>query len=244
MREAIAKREADFARGIQKYAENAKRAEAMDKALAPYQQFLAVNGSSPSESIKSVLQTASLLQMGSPAQKAQATVQLIKNFGVDVSAVDQLLVGENPEQLQQQDRVHQAVQQAVAPYQQMMQQWQQSQQAQQAQLQNQVGQEINQFASDPKNEFYMDVRNDMADLMDLAAQRGQEMSLEEAYRRACAMNPQVAQVMESRKAAQQLESKRRAATSVAGSPGGTPSANAPTSIRAALAAAWDDAGRM
>jgi hypothetical protein len=44
VKDDLVKREKDFAAGIQKYAESAKRAEAMDRTLAPYAQLFAING--------------------------------------------------------------------------------------------------------------------------------------------------------------------------------------------------------
>src|SRR6056297_2018800 len=92
---AIAKREEDYSRGVKMYADNAKRAQAMDKTLAPYQQLFAMNGG-PQNTIPGLLQTASVLQMGAPAQKAQIVAQLVKQFGVDVRALDNALVGQGP----------------------------------------------------------------------------------------------------------------------------------------------------
>ena len=45
--------------------------------------------------------------------------------------------------------------------------------------------EVESFGSD--KDFFEDVREDMADLLDLAAKRGLDLSLEQAYERACKM---------------------------------------------------------
>jgi hypothetical protein len=103
--------------------------------------------------------------------------------------------------------------------------------------------EIEMFSKDPKNEFYNDVRSDMADLLDLANNRGQDMTLQQAYDKACAMHPQISQIMASRAARNNAQDKRRAAASISGSPGGPGEAAEPTSTRAALEAAWENAGR-
>lgn len=231
----IRKREQDYERGVMKYAEGAKRAQAMDKVLSPYSQFFAMNGG-PGQTIPGVLQTASVLQMGSPIQKAQTVAQLIKQFGVDVSTLDGLLVGEQP-QADPNQMVAQLVDQRLQAFQQQ-QQAQQAQRAQQA-----IGSEIDQFSNDPKNEFYNDVSGDMADLLEVTANRGQAMTLQEAYERACAMNPQVSQILAARKAQSSVNTKRKAAVSVTGSPGGPGTSEAPNSLRSALEQAWDTAGR-
>jgi hypothetical protein len=241
MKEAIAKREKDFAVGIQKYAENAKRAQAMDDVLKPYESLFTTNGG-PQNTIKALLSTGATLQMGSPMQKVNMVAQIIKEFGVDVPTLDQVLVGEQPEQPPAGDPqyvqqvVQQAVQQAVAPYQQAQQQAVQ-------QSQQQVQNELVTFATNPKNEFYHDVKLDMADILDLAAQRGLELSLEDAYERACLMNPEVSRVMNSRTQQQQVQRKRRASVSVSGSPAGPGAAPDPANLRGAIEAAWDNVGR-
>jgi len=243
MRDEITKREADFQRGIQKYAENANRAEAMDNVLAPYQQLFAMNGGAQ-ETLPGLLQTASVLQMGSQPQKAQMLANLIQQFGVDIPTLDGVLSGQGvPQEMQQQDAVQQAVQQAIAPYQQQLQQ-QRVQQEQAVQYQQQeIQSDIQRFASDPKNEFYNDVRSSMADIMDLAANQGREMTLGQAYQTACQLNPEIAKIQAARQSARAAQQARRAGSSISGTPGGQGDVMAPDSMRGAIEDAWDNAGR-
>lgn len=246
MKDAIAKRERDYAVGIQKHAEGAKRAAQMDQVLSPYRQYFAINGNNPAKTVSELLQTAASLHSGAPLQKAQQVVNLIHQFGVDVQAVDKLLVGETPDQPApaQDHAIQQAVQQAVAPYQQHMQQIQQAQAQQTQKAQGAAMDELQRFSQDPKNEFFRDVRMDMADILDFAAKRGMDMSLEDAYHRACQLHPEVSKVIGSRVQQQTVQRKRRASSSVAGSPGGPGGAQAPVDMRGAIEQAWDNAGRM
>jgi len=243
VRKEIAKRERDYAQGIQKYAESAKRAEAMDRTLAPYQQLFAMNGGA-SNFMPGLMQTASVLQMGAPAQKAEMVANLIKQFGVDIRTLDNMLVGEAPPpEVQQQSAVQQAVQQAVAPYQQHMQQIEQQRQYQAQAAQQEVANEVQHFAQTPENEFYHDVKMEMADILDLAANRGREMSMQEAYEQACQLNPQIRQIVQGRQSQQSVQNKRRAGSSIHGTLGGDGSSSAPDSTRAAIEMAWEQAGR-
>jgi hypothetical protein len=130
----------------------------------------------------------------------------------------------------------------LGPMQQQLQGYQQREQYQAQQAQGQVAQEVTQFGS--SNEFYNDVRGDMADLLDMAANRGREMSMEEAYNLACNNHPQISKIMSGRTSQQTVDTKRRAASSIQGSPGGAMSKGAPNSTMAALNDAWDGAGRM
>jgi hypothetical protein len=52
-----------------------------------------------------------------------------------------------------------------------------------------------------KAEFLDDVREDMADLLEGAARRGVALTMEEAYDRACHMNPDIRRVLQQRESA-------------------------------------------
>jgi len=241
VRKELAKREADYERGIVKYAQNAKRAEAMDQVLQPYQQLFAMNGG-PGNTLPGLLQTASVLQMGAPAQKAELVANLIKQFGVDVRALDNALVGQKPPaDMQKQSELEQILNQRLQPLQQQLQQYQQRDQQQKEQEKQAIQQELKEFAAG--HEFYDDVKNDMADLMEMSANRGRAMSMEEAYNIACSTHPSIAKIMTARQAKESTANRQRAASSVRGSMGGSLDAE-PDSRLAALNAAWDNAGRM
>jgi hypothetical protein len=213
----------------------------MDRALQPYQQLFQMNGGA-SQMLPDLLQTASLLQMGSPAQKAETAARIIKQFGVDIGTLDNLLVGQAPPaEVQQQSQLDQMLNQKLAPLQQQLQQYQQREQQMQQRTQHEIQSELNSFANE--HEFYDDLKNDMADLMDLAANRGREMSLKQAYDLAASQHPVISGIISGRASKQQVQTKRNAASSVSGSPGGSMSAPK-DSISAALLDAWDNAGRM
>lgn len=109
-------------------------------------------------------------------------------------------------------------------------------------MQAEMGNTIQQFANDPANEFYSDVQGDMADIMDMAAARGQKLGLKEAYDKACLMHPTISQITQNRQAQAAVQQKRQAASSIHGGPGGA-QVTQPGSITAALNDAWDNAGR-
>lgn len=54
----------------------------------------------------------------------------------------------------------------------------------------------------------------MADMFDLATKRGQKISLQDAYDKAVAINPQISGVLNKRQTAQSLTQKRNASSSV------------------------------
>jgi hypothetical protein len=103
------------------------------------------------------------------------------------------------------------------------------------------------FADDPANEFFDDVKDTMADLLEVSAKQGKQMDLPTAYKRATMMHSEIADVIADRqlrekaaaKSAAALKAKKRA-VSVTGAParelatGGRPVGN---DLRADLEAA-------
>ena len=226
----------------QKYGQSYQRTQQMDKALAPFSQYFQMNGGA-GQTIQSLLQTGSMLQMGTPQQKAAMTAQIIKQFGIDINTLDSMLVGEAPApEQQQQQQFEQMLNQKLQPLQQQLQTYQQREQYEQKVQQHQVGTEIQQFAS--KNEFYNDVRADMADLLDLAANRNRPMDMDEAYRIACSQHPTISKIIAARGSQETVNRKRQAASSIRGNPGGDSMSSGASSISAALNDAWDSVGRV
>ncbi len=236
IRKEMARREQNYEQGIMKYAEDAKRAKAVDAMVQPYQQYLAMAGQPPADTIGQLLQTASVLQMGTPVQRAQQIAQIINQFGVDIETLDHILSGSGAPPPAPEQYITQAVQQAIQPYQQFMSQFEQQQQIASQQKMVQLQSELGQF--EQTHEFYKDVRADMADILDLAAARNMDMPLEEVYRRACLMHPEVSQILEAR-GRQPTPRQRAAATSLRGAPGGVEVDAEPEDLRAAIAKAWD-----
>ena len=241
VQESIAQREKDYEAGIVKYSQNAKRAEGMDQVLAPYQALFSANGG-PGQTLPGLLQTASMLQLGSAPQKAQAISQLIKQFGVDIRTLDNLIVGQPvPAAVQQRTELEQMFNERLAPLQQQLQHYQTRDQQVEQQETARVTADINAFGE--SHEFYADVRMDMADLMDMAVNRGRPMTLEEAYSTACTAHPQISKMIAGRVAQQTVADKRNAASSIHGSPGGVMGSAAAGSVAAALGDAWDNYGQ-
>jgi hypothetical protein len=136
----------------------------------------------------SVLQTAAVLHMGAPQQKAALVAQLISAYGIDVDAVNAVMQGQAPAQhaLQQPPQdVSKLVQQELA---------RQTRAASEAK----AAQAWAEFqASAP--EFLEDVKDDMRLILERAGNGN--MTYQQAYDRACRLNENVASVLEARKAA-------------------------------------------
>jgi len=241
MREAIALREKQFNDGIVKYAADAKRAREMDGVLGQYQHYFAMTGEPVGKTVNDLLRVASNLYAAPANQKANIIAGLINQYGVPIDVLDSILAGENP-RVPQADVIDQRIQQAVQPFQQIIQSFQQREQQEAQRTQQQIAGELQQFAA--KNEFYSDVAEDMADFLDIAAKNGRSMTLDEAYQRACNLNPQISQILAARTKAP-TPGQQRAASTLRGQGLGGPGASAePGSLHDAIAQAWDSVGRV
>lgn len=234
-RDHITAREAEVERVLRNSSEARKSHQVIGNMHQTYGALMASEGwQHPLEAFDNVMQTVSQLKMGSPEQRAQTMANLINHFGVDISSLDNALVGEAPpEEVQQQSQMQQMIDQRMAPVNQMMGNLANLQQQKMVESNQQVSQEVEQFGA--QAEFMNVVRGDMADLMDMATQRGQQMTLQDAYDKACQINPQVQQALQQR-----MAQKQAAASSVAGRGQGGTGEKKPQSLHDQLVAAWDD----
>ena len=99
-------------------------------------------------------------------------------------------------------------------------------------------------------EFGNDVREDMADLMETASKRGQNLTLEEAYKKACLLNDRVRTVLQGRLQAQgaqqQTQAAQRAKAAAVSVSGAAPKGalqQPSTDVRSAIEAAIVQAAR-
>lgn len=249
VRSEIARRETEVQRTLQETAEARKTAEAVMRTIAPYEAFIKAENSNPLQAIDNLMSTAARLRTGTAPELAQMVAGIVQQFGIGrfgntfIEQLDSALAGQTPRQADPTSMaVQQAVQQQLAPVQQMLSQFQQAQQYQQERIVHQAASEVEQFLS--KAEFGDDVREDMADIIETASRRGQSMTLADAYKKACLMNDSIRQVMIQRQQAQgaQVQTQaaqraRQAAVSVSGgAPVGALKQEA-TDIRSAIEAA-------
>jgi hypothetical protein len=233
VQKAVHDREAQVNNVMQQTAQDRRLAQGFNEVVSQYRGLMAAEGvQDPLQGIQGLLMTTAQLAMGNQQTKAQRIAALIQHYGVDIETLDTVLAGEQP-QNNPDHRLEEMLNQRLAPVNQLLEQLNQSRQQQFQQVQTQATQSIEQFAADPQNEFFDSVRYAMADFLDVAAQNGVHMSLEEAYQRACALNPEINQITSQRQQAQSATSKadvmRRKATassSVKGHRAGGADANA------------------
>ena len=222
-----------------------RMATQLNQTLSPFTDGLQASGfKDPFQAIETVLQTEASLRIGSAQQKAETVAYLIQNYGIDIATLDGLLSGQ-PVQTTEQTQLETMFEQRMGPVNQLLEQMQQNQ-TQNANAQQQHAHDsVNQFSENA--EFMSDVRMDMADLLDMSAKRGQDMTLEQAYHKACAIHPEISQVIAQRNAQknamgnnQSMESKRAASnTSLTGGQGGAGGTAGNLSMRQQIEEAWN-----
>jgi hypothetical protein len=248
VRAEIQRRETEVARTLQETAEARKTAEAVMKTIEPYQAFIKAENSNPLQAIDNLMSTAARLRTGTAPELAQLVAGIVSQFGTGrfgngfIEMLDSALSGQTPKQDPQQVAMEQVLNQRLAPVQQMLTQFQQAQLAQQQQATQAAQTEVSTFLQ--RAEFGNDVREDMADIIEAAQRRGQNISLKDAYKKACMMNDTVRSVITQRmkaKGAQQTtqaaQKARSAAVQVSGSAPMGALRQESTDVRSAIEAA-------
>jgi len=248
VRAEVARREGEMQRAMQETSEVRKFAEQLSRVVEPYQVFIKAENSNPLQAIDNLMSTAARLRTSTAPELAQLMAGMVRQFGVGrfgnqfIEALDSALAGEIPHVDPQQVRLQQAIQQQLAPVTQFMSQFQQAQYAHEARVRSKASSEVEQFLA--QAEFGADVREEMADLMEVAERHHRSLSLQDAYRQACVSDPRIRKVLQGRLQAhgtQQLtgaaQRAKAAAVSVSGAPTLAPMQAEPDSVRAAVVAA-------
>lgn len=219
IRQEVHRRELEVNRALNEAAQARQSAEQFGKVVEPYMARIQSFGVTPQQAISQLLQADYTLATSSKSQRAQLMAKLVRDYDVDVVELDAAIVAgmqgqqspQTPQQPDIQALVQQQLQQALAPlYQQQQQEQQRQQQA--------VDQTVEQMALDPKYPHFDEVREDMADMIELAAKRGIALSLADAYTRAVAFNPQVNQMQQAQQQNLQAQRAKVASRSVTGAP--------------------------
>lgn len=249
-------------RVMQEGAARVRALDAVQRTLQPFDQMIRAEGHQPLQAVESLLRQAHLMRFGAPAAKVEFVEGLIERNQVPVDAalvarlvqkhrvpIDALVDAlEGKPSAPGQAQPSQAFD-ANAIVQQVMSAVDQREQAREQRLQQQ---EFTRLKSDgetfiAQQEFGEDVRDDMADVLERAARRGTPMTLEQAYKRALQIHPEVSETLKQRADAEAAKAKvastqkaRAAAGSVKNQPAGAPPASKAKGLRGALEAAWDE----
>ena len=197
-----------------------------NQIVEPYRALMEAEGGEPLAAFHDYLRAATLLRTGAPNDRAQFVAALVHRYGVPLDALDAHLANVIRNGAGGQTPLYQSPQAGMPPQQMQPQQFRDPRLDAliaygEKQTEGQIRNEVSSFKADGKHEFFDDVRLTMADVMDAAAKRGIEMGLEDAYQRACMIEPEVRKVMESRgmrmsasQAARTLAAARHASSSL------------------------------
>jgi len=230
----IIEREQQFHKGIEQYKADAYKGRSLGAAINPHMEYLNQIGVQPERAISKLIETERTLRTASPEQKNQMFMKLAHDYGVNIQNLTNTPF----------DPYKYEMESKLAEQQRMLQEISQSKQmAEEAQL----NQTIEQFAS--QHEYFEDVRETMADLLD----RGLASNLDDAYAKAVRLNDDVfARVQQAQQPAPQVQQVQRAdqaakaakasAVSVKGSPTGVTRAPEPKSTEEAVRIAMAQMG--
>lgn len=210
----ILRREVDIHKGMELASEARKFKHEFDQKVAPYQAELASRNVSAMDAFDNYLGTAYALRHAPPGEKAALVGGLIQQYGIDIGELDKVLTSQiegNNWAPGVDPVIAQTIEKTLAPYKQFMETQQQSVAQSHEALKTEVRSEIDAFKADPVNEFYEDVKDDMAVLLETAARRNVNMTLQQAYDRATLLQPEIADLVAQRRLQQSAQSKDAAA---------------------------------
>lgn len=249
VQEAITRRETETAKALSLSVNSRKLADEFNQTVAPFMPLIRAQNSTPMFAVKNLLTTAAGLTVGNPEQKARIVAEMIGNFRIDIGTLDRILAGSNlpTEGAPGTNPMEVALQRQLSPVYDFMNGIKQTQAQREQQMSLEADQAVADFAE--KNEFFEDVREDVADLMEMAAKRGRAMSIDQAYKVAISNDLEISGIVRQREAAAASQRRaggsiaraRNAASSVTGKPNmGGGNVKEPESRRDDLAAAWDE----
>ena len=210
----IHRRESETFKALTHAKEAREFVQKFNEVAQPYQMLIAQDGS-PLKTFGEYLKTASILRMGTPHEKAFAIASAIAQFQVPIDLLDRALAGT----LQGQAPAPGMGQQFRDPrVDELFTVLKQQEQVKEQQLMTEVDGELSNFANDPANTYYDYVRQDMGDLLELAARRGQKMSLQEAYRRCIMAHPEISKLVQQQEMVAATQKARAASVQVSGAP--------------------------
>jgi hypothetical protein len=261
VRSEVIRRERDTMKVLQETALDRKKVAEITQVITPHMDRIGANyQGNPLIAINNLLETERVLTSGTPLNKAQLVANIIQNFGVDINALDGILSGQGvPQEMRQQSNqqteLEKLLDQRLQPVMSFVQQQQAAQQKIAQQTEQQVLQTVESMSIDSVTYPYFDtVRDDMADIIEMNAKRGIDVSLEEAYNRAVRMNGHTAQAVDNRQstqaatnaalqAHQEAQKAKGAAVSVSGSPSHTSGPTTdPADLRSLISSQFENRG--
>ncbi len=209
VRKEVHRREIETQQSLSQTQTHRRFAEDVQRSLGPLLPTLQAQGVTPQRLIADYARFDMALRSGDPAQQAMNLARLIKAHNVPIEVLADAIDGKMTPTRGRDPTVDEIRAQIKEE---MRQEWQQHQRQAEYKSHSQT---VGEFAkkADPTL-FNDDVRHDMAALIEAAAARGVELSLQDAYDRAIRANPEAWAITQQREqakaAATQHEATKRA----------------------------------
>lgn len=243
IRAEIQRREREVTKVLSDSATSRRFAQSFNEAVAPFVQRLQSANVHPLKAFQSLMHIDATMATADPVTKAKMAAQWLLSYQVDLQALDAALSGNEVDSPDA--RIERLLSQKLAPVQEFISG--QRQREQQIEQQSLADSEASVAAMAADTDKYPDfelVREDMADLIEINSKRGVSLSLEQAYTRAVAMNPDAQAAVASRSKQAQAQKANAAAQrslgaslSVSGAPSVVKTDVPATDLRGTLEAA-------
>jgi len=253
VRAEVIRRERDAIQALTNSDGARKFATTMSNAIGPHGARLQALGIQPDAAVAALLRTDMVLSSGAPAMRAQTIAKLIKDYGVDITLLDQALSGQNITQADPvMDRLSSLLDQRLAPVNQFLTRQQQVTQQEERRAEQQLISEVDMMEASPeKYPHFNAVRQEMANMVEYNAAKGVSISLEAAYNRCVRMDDTLSGQIQAQNASEvariaaaartaRATKARSASLSVSSSGTGQPRANVnPSDRRGTIMAAFE-----
>jgi hypothetical protein len=248
IRTIINKRESEIQQGMSQAGRIKQIADEYHQIVMPFENVIRSMNTTPREAITNVMQTATALIIGTQAQKCAILTEMVQRYGVDVAEFDKALTAalKGGGQRQPNSQPHNEGQldprilKSLQPLFSLQQRLEQAEGRNNERLQQEAVEAINSVENET---YFEDVRDDMADIMEISAKRGHIMTIKEAYTKACQIHPEISKLTATtrRTPSDALARARKASSTVRGAPGGSVT-NKTNDRRAQIEEAWNSVG--
>jgi phage shock protein A len=226
-RREVVRREKQIDRTLNETAQIRQNYEQVSQVVQQFEPRLREWNVPAATAFRQFMDTDRVLAQGG-VSAAQKMADLIKAYNIDFRALDAALVGSAPPRdMEMEQRIQQLVDQRTAP---LLQRYQQeTEHNRQAVIET-----IHSMENNPEYPYFEEVREEMADLIELNASRGEAISLADAYNRVTGYRGYARPAPNSQKTQQAIN----ASLSVSGAPAAVTNQGNPANLRATLEKAF------
>jgi hypothetical protein len=227
----VSRREKQINSTLNENANIRKEFEQIAQVTQAYAPRIREWGTNPAQTLGVFLEADRALSSGPMESRAAKMAQIIKDYGIDFRALDAALSGSAPPpEVSMEARIEALVNQRLAPFQQRFQQEQDDQR-------HEVAMTIQEMAANTADyPHFEEVREEMADLIEINFRRGVPLSLQEAYNKIVGFQ---GYTQPAQQAAQQTQKALAASVSVGGAPATVANSGNPADLRGTILKAFE-----